>query len=134
MTIPGRLLLGMMIISILSYGFSASAFADFHGCGPDEILNVEGVCVSAFGDEPAAGAPFTVQTDRDSYTEGNTIKISGTIKTLNQNYPVDVTITIFDPNNNLVGQAIAQTSRILQIHLKYAQILVSEMCVNKMYT
>jgi len=112
MTIPGRLLLGMMIISILSYGFSASAFADFHGCGPNEILNVEGVCVSAFdADEPGPQA-FTVKTDQPSYNDRDTIKISGNVGTLNTNYDVAVTLMLLDPEENIVSinQLLADSS------------------------
>jgi len=59
MTIPGRLLLAMMVISILSYGFSASSFAQVTSCpNPDDVI-VDGVCVNAFeGGNGTAGAPF----------------------------------------------------------------------------
>jgi len=106
MTIPGRLLLVMMVISILSYGFSASAFAQFAGCGPNEVRDITGECVSAFGGESTAGAPFSIDTDKSSYNDGETIRITGSILTLNENYPVPVTILLVDSTNgNIVSVA-----------------------------
>ena len=46
MGIKAYALVGFFIISLL---FTQYAFAQFAGCGPNEIRNVEGECVSAFG-------------------------------------------------------------------------------------
>ncbi len=75
--------MGMMVISILSYGFSASAFAQFAGCGPNEIRDVTGECVSV-GDVSGPQA-FTVKTDQPSYNDRDTIIISGNVGSVNEN-------------------------------------------------
>ena len=104
MTIPGSLLFAMMVISVLSYGFSASSFAQI-SCGPDEVI-VKNECVPAFDDDTSTGGPFSVETDQPSYDGDDIIRISGMIKTLNENYQVPVTIILVDSTGNIV--AIAQ--------------------------
>jgi len=107
MTIPGRLLLAMMVISVLSYGFSASSFAQVTSCPDRDEVIVDGVCVNAFeGGDGTAGAPFSVETDQPSYDSDDIIRISGMIKTLNENYQVPVTIILVDlANGNIVSVA-----------------------------
>ena len=55
--------------------------------------------------EPAAGALFSVDTDKSSYNDGDTIRITGSISSLNQNYPVPVTILLVDSTGNIVSVA-----------------------------
>jgi hypothetical protein len=47
--------------------------------------------------------PLSVKTDLPLYTDGNTITVTGFIKTLNQDYPVDLTLIVRDPTGNLVS-------------------------------
>ena len=49
---------------------------------------------------PPTAAPITVNTDKSSYLLGDTIVISGAVKSPVQN--TQLSIQIFDPNNNLV--------------------------------
>jgi len=49
---------------------------------------------------PPTAAPITVNTDKSSYLLGDTIVISGSVKSPVQN--TQLSIQIFDPNNNLV--------------------------------
>jgi len=49
---------------------------------------------------PPTAAPITVNTDKPSYLLGDTIVISGSVKSPVQN--TQLSIQIFDPNNNLV--------------------------------
>ena len=47
--------------------------------------------------------PLSVETDQALYAQGNTVTISGFIKTLNEDYSVDVTLIIIDPTGNIVS-------------------------------
>ena len=47
--------------------------------------------------------PLSVKTDLPLYADGNTITVSGFIKNLNIDYPVDLTLVIRDPTGNLVS-------------------------------
>ena len=47
--------------------------------------------------------PLSVKTDLPLYTVGNTITVSGLIKNLNPDYPVDLTLIIRDSTGNLVS-------------------------------
>ncbi|MEX1151276.1 MAG: CFI-box-CTERM domain-containing protein [Nitrosopumilaceae archaeon] len=47
--------------------------------------------------------PLSVKTDLPLYADGNTITVSGFIKNLNIDYPVDLTLIIRDPTGNLVS-------------------------------
>ena len=51
---------------------------------------------------PTSIPPLSVKTDLPLYTDGNTITVSGFIKNLNIDYPVDLTLRVFDPTGNLV--------------------------------
>ena len=101
MGIKAYALVGFFIISVL---FTQYAFAQFEGCGPDEIRNVEGECVSAFGDEPS-GSTISVETDRSSYSEGDTIRISGNVEIIESDIPVPVTIILVDSTGNIVAMS-----------------------------
>jgi hypothetical protein len=46
--------------------------------------------------------PLSVKTDLPLYADGNTVTVTGFIKTLNQDYPVDLTLLVRDPTGNLV--------------------------------
>jgi hypothetical protein len=52
---------------------------------------------------PTAVLPLSVNTDLPLYADGNTITVTGFIKTLNPDYPVDLTLIIRDPTGNLVS-------------------------------
>lgn len=45
---------------------------------------------------------FSVKTDKSLYQDGNTITVSGFIKNLNLDYPVQLVLHVFDPTGNLV--------------------------------
>jgi len=47
--------------------------------------------------------PLSVKTDLPLYADGNTITVSGFIKNLNIDYPVDLTLILRDPTGNLVS-------------------------------
>ena len=72
-------------------------------CGPDQVI-VNGQCVDAF--DNTSTTSFTLETDQSSYTTGDTIRISGIIPTLNENYNISVTILVIDPFGDIM--AIAQ--------------------------
>ena len=73
MNLKGKFLLVFLCLSITSYGLSGSVYASSHN-----VL------------------PFTVETNTDSYSTGDTILIFGSIKDYDGKYP-DVTIQIFGP-------------------------------------
>jgi len=103
MTRFGHLALILLSLSILSYGFSGSIFAQVPSCGPDEVI-VLNECVNAFDDEPRS-SPFTIETDKSKYDDGNTVHISGMIQSLNENFAQAVTLMILDPNGKIVSIA-----------------------------
>lgn len=78
----GRILLVMMSFTILSYGLMGATNAQA---------------------PPPSIPPLSVKTDLPLYTDGNTITVTGLIKNLNQDYPVDLTLIIRDPTGNLVS-------------------------------
>ena len=85
MKLWGKFFLGILTLSLLSYGISDAAFA--------------------------AVEPISVTTNKEFYTEGATITISGLVKdfdTSDDMRSMDVTIMIIAPNGNLV--TIAQVS------------------------
>jgi len=106
MTIPGRLLLVMMVISILSYGFSASSFAQQTpaDCDPKTQVFQLGVCQDIDESGPQA---FSIETDQPSYDERDTITISGNVGTISTSFPTQqaLTIIITGPTGNIVGIA-----------------------------
>ncbi|KAG2473859.1 MAG: Ig family protein [Nitrosopumilales archaeon] len=103
MTRFGHLALIILSLTILSYGFPGSIFAQDTGCPPDYVMQLN-ECVFAFDEEPGS-SPFTIETDKASYDDGNTVHISGMIKTLNENFPQAVTLMILDPNKKIVSIA-----------------------------
>ena len=76
----GSILLVMMSFTILSYGLMGATNAQTGTSIP----------------------PLSVKTDLPLYTDGNTITVTGFIKTLNPDYPVDLTLIVRDPTGNLV--------------------------------
>jgi hypothetical protein len=77
----GSILLVIMSFTILSYGLMGATNAQ----------------------APTAVLPLSVNTDLPLYADGNTITVTGFIKTLNPDYPVDLTLIIRDPTGNLVS-------------------------------
>jgi len=85
MKLWGKFFLAILTISLLSYGISGAAFA--------------------------AVEPLSVTTNKEFYTEGATITISGLVKdfdTSDDMRSMDVTIMVIAPNGNLV--TVAQVS------------------------
>ena len=79
MKLWGKFFLAIFALSLLSYGISGAAYA--------------------------AVEPLSVQTNKEFYGEGNTITISGHVKSFDTSDPqksMDVTIVITAPNGNLV--------------------------------
>jgi hypothetical protein len=76
----GSILLVMMSFTILSYGLIGATNAQ----------------------APTSVPPLSVKTDLPLYTDGNTVTVTGFIKNLNQDYPVDLTLLVRDPTGNLV--------------------------------
>ena len=79
MALSGRLALVVLTVSILSYGLSGASFAQ------------------------ETELPLSVTTDEELYAQGNTITISGKIKTLDENLAPDVTLIIVNPDGTIVG-------------------------------
>ena len=85
MKLWGKFFLAVLALSLLSYGISGAAYA--------------------------AVEPLSVTTNKEFYVDGDTITISGFVKNFDASDPqkrMDVSITIFAPNGNLV--TIAQIS------------------------
>ena len=85
MKLWGKFFLAILTLSLLSYGVSGAAFA--------------------------AVEPLSVTTNKEFYTEGATITISGLVKdfdTSDDMRSMDVTIMVIAPNGNLVS--VAQVS------------------------
>jgi hypothetical protein len=81
----GKFFLAIVTLSLLSSGISSAAFA--------------------------AIEPISVTTNKEWYSDGSTITISGTVKDFDASDPMksfDVSITIFAPNGNLA--TVAQVS------------------------
>jgi hypothetical protein len=76
----GSILLVMMSFTILSYGLMGATNAQ----------------------TPTSVPPLSVKTDLPLYTDGNTVTVTGFIKNLNPDYPVDLTLLVRDPTGNLV--------------------------------
>jgi len=96
-------LVGFCIISLL---FTQYAFAQFAECGPNEVRDITGECVSAFDDE-SSYSTLSVKTDRPSYNDGDTIRISGSVGTLSENPNADISLIIIDPSGEVVALAEA---------------------------
>jgi len=85
MKLWGKFFFALLTLSLLSYGISGTAFA--------------------------AIEPLSVTTNNESYTEGQTITISGLVKdfdTSDDMRSMDVTIIVLSPNGNIV--TVAQVS------------------------
>src|SRR3989337_2672242 len=79
----GRISLIILSFTILSYGFMGA--------------------INAQTPPTTSIPPLSVKTDLPLYADGNTITVSGFIKNLNIDYPVDLTLIIRDPTGNLVS-------------------------------
>ena len=82
MKLWGKFFLAILTLSLLSYGISGAAFA--------------------------AVEPISVTTNKEFYTEGTTITISGLVKDFDTSDPMrhmDVTILVISPNGNIVSVA-----------------------------
>lgn len=82
MKLWGKFFLAILTLSLLSYGISDAAFA--------------------------AIEPISVTTNKEFYTEGATITISGLVKDFDTSDPMrhmDVTILVISPNGNIVSVA-----------------------------
>ena len=87
MKLWGKFFLAVLTLSLLSYGVSGAAFA--------------------------AVEPLSVTTNKEFYTEGATITISGLVKDFDTSDPMrhmDVTILVISPNGNIVSVAQAPPS------------------------
>jgi len=62
-------------------------------CGPNQVFQL-GVCQDI---DEAGIAPFIIETDQLSYNDGDIIKISGNVGTLNEYIPQKVTLVTLDP-------------------------------------
>jgi hypothetical protein len=82
MQLWGKFFLAILTLSLLSYGISDAAFA--------------------------AIEPISVTTNKEFYTEGATITISGLVKDFDTSDPMrhmDVTVLVISPNGNIVSVA-----------------------------
>ena len=79
----GRISLIILSFTILSYGLMGA-------------INAQTPATTSI-------PPLSVKTDLPLYADGNTITVSGFIKNLNIDYPVDLTLIIRDPTGNLVS-------------------------------
>jgi len=82
MKLWGKFFLAILTLSLLSYGISDAAFA--------------------------AVEPISVTTNKEFYTEGATITISGLVKDFDTSDPMrhmDVTVLVISPNGNIVSVA-----------------------------
>ena len=89
MKLWGKFFLAILTLSLLSYGVSGAAFA--------------------------AIEPLSVTTNKEFYTEGATITISGLVKdfdTSDDMRSMDVTIMVLAPNGNLVTVAQVSPARM----------------------
>ena len=87
MKLWGKFFLAVLTLSLLSYGISDAAFA--------------------------AIEPISVTTNKEFYTEGATITISGLVKDFDTSDPMrhmDVTVLVISPNGNIVSVAQVQPS------------------------
>ena len=98
MGIKAYALVGFFIISLL---FTQYAFAQFAGCGPNEVRNVEGECVSAFADEPTE---IGMRVSVNAFEGSTTISVSGHSSIKNN----DITIMVLKPDEKTVF--VAQVS------------------------
>ena len=97
----GNLAIILLSLSIFSYGFSGLSFAQESpaDCDPKTQVFQKGKCLDI--DEPDT-APFILETEQSSYVTDDTIKISGIITSLNENYVQPVTLVLVGPSGNIV--------------------------------
>ncbi|NIP61633.1 MAG: hypothetical protein GWN01_06130 [Nitrosopumilaceae archaeon] len=94
----GRIAVAFLLVTILSYGFSGVSFAQ-NPCPEGEVM-VAGNCEPAI-DEEEEISDFTLTTDSKLYSQGNTVKISGSVKEVEEGTAVGFKIT--DPDGNIVA-------------------------------
>ena len=92
----GKFFLVFLCLTIASYGLSSSVYASNHN-----VL------------------PFTVATNSDSYSAGDTILIFGAIRDYDGKYP-NVTIQIFGPLGGMkvIDQTTAQSDGTFSVTMK----------------
>jgi len=98
----GNLALIILSISILSYGFSGLTFAQEspEDCGPNQVFQL-GFCQD-IGE--SGSQAFSLETDFKSYDDGDTVRITGNVGTINDNFPeLPLTIIIIGPTGNFVA-------------------------------
>jgi len=98
----GNLALIILSISILSYGFSGLTYAQQspEDCGPNQVFQL-GFCQDIVELGPQA---FLIETDFTSYDDGDTVRITGNVGTINENFPeLPLTIIIIGPTGNFVA-------------------------------
>ncbi len=98
-TLP-YLAMAILALGIVSYGAPAShAQEEPPECGPDQVLD-NNLCVDALDGENRVSANLELDTDQDTYADGNTITLTGKINVED----IDpVTVTIYGPQGNLVS-------------------------------
>ena len=93
--------IAFLAITIVSYGIPTS-YAQL-SCGPDEVI-VKGECVNAFdGDDDKISANLELNTNQDTYADGNSITLSGKVNTVEDDYAAAVTIRVVNPSGNIVA-------------------------------
>lgn len=80
----------------------ASSFAQQLQCGRDQVIQ-GGQCVDAFDDTPMSSIPITASTDRETYSAGNTITVSGTVSEVDLELKGAITFTVKSPAKNIVA-------------------------------
>lgn len=93
----GRIAVAFLLFTILSYGFSGNSLAQ--ECAEDEVIQ-NNECVPAF-DEEEEISDFNLSTDSKLYSQGNTVKISGSVKEVKEGTAIGFKIT--DPDGNIVA-------------------------------
>ena len=98
-TLP-YLAIAVLALGIVSYGAPASHAQGVPlECGPDQVLD-NNLCVDALDGENRVSANLELDTDQDTYADGNTITLTGKINVED----IDpVTVTIYGPQGNLVS-------------------------------
>jgi len=90
-------LVGFCIISLL---FTQYAFAQLAGCGPDEVRDITGECVSAFDDSSL----LTISTDKSVYKENEVMYVTYVISERIPNE--ELSIRLYDPNGDNISSTI----------------------------
>jgi len=90
-------LVGFCIISLL---FTQYAFAQFVGCGPNEVRDITGECVSAFADSSL----LTISTDKSVYKENEEMYVTYVISERIPNE--ELSIRLYDPNDRNISSTI----------------------------